>query len=406
MTAAAPPHRALRPVADVIQSEHEALAVADRLAVEFGAGAAERDAQRRLPRAEIERLSDSGLLAITVPRQFGGAEVSARVLAEVMRRLAAADPSIAQIPQSHFVYINVLKQQGNREQQAFFFAEVLAGRRLGNAQSEARTKHAQDIRTTLEPVAGGDYVLNGLKHYATGALFADWITVLARGTDGELYVAYVPAAVPGLEVVDDWDGMGQRVTASGTVRLDGVPVEAGHVVAHHLTFRGPQLHGAQAQLLHTAIDAGIAAGALAEAVTFVHERSRPWFEAEVEHAHEDPLLIQRFGELALVVRGAEALLAEAADAVDEGLLELTDERAAAASIAVAVAKVAADRAANEVSSALFEVSGTRSSLASLNLNRHWRNARTHTLHDPVRWKLHHIGRYVLNGTPPPRHGQL
>jgi alkylation response protein AidB-like acyl-CoA dehydrogenase len=207
-------------------------------------------------------------------------------------------------------------------------------------------------------------------------------------------------------VIDDWDGMGQRVTASGSVRLQQVRVDASHVVPHHLTFRGPQLHGAQAQLLHAAIDAGIAAGALSDAVAFVRERTRPWFEAEVERASDDPLLIQRFGELALAVRAAEALVASAAQAVDEGLVELTDAAAAEASIAVAAAKVAADRAANEVSSALFEVAGTRSSLAALNLNRHWRNARTHTLHDPVRWKLQHVGRYVLNGTPPPRHGLL
>lgn len=392
--------------AHVIADDTEALKVAAALAEEFRTGAAERDARRRLPRAELDRLSASGLPAITVPAEYGGADVSAVTLAEVFRLLAAADASLAQIPQSHFVYVNVLRRQGTKAQQAFFFGEVLAGKRFGNAQSEAGTRHIQDIRTRLAPAADGSYTLTGVKHYSTGALFADWIPVLARAEDDDLHVAYVPRDASGVTVVDDWDGMGQRTTASGTVRLDAVPVPADRVVPHHLTFRGTQLHGAIAQLLHAAIDAGIASGALAEAVTFVRTKSRPWFESGFETAAEDPLLIQRFGELALQVRGAEALLSAAARAVDTARGHLDEDTAAEASIAVAAAKVAAANAAVETGSSLFEVSGTRSALDALGLHRHWRDARTHTLHDPARWKVQHIGRYVLNGTKPPRHGLL
>ncbi|MGW7421550.1 SfnB family sulfur acquisition oxidoreductase [Streptomyces sp. NPDC054813] len=392
--------------AHVITDEAEALAVAAALAEEFRAGAAERDAERRLPRAELDRLSASGLLAVTVPAEYGGADVGALTLAEIFRLLGSADASLAQIPQSHFVYVNVILRQGTEEQRKFFFAELLAGGRLGNAQSEAGTKHVQDIRTRLERTEDGSYVLQGVKHYSTGALFADWIPVLARAEDDNLHVAYVPRDAPGLTVVDDWDGMGQRTTASGTVRLDGVPVPADRVLPHHLTFQGPQLHGAVAQLLHAAIDVGIAGAAVAEAAEFVRTKSRPWFESGVETAAEDPLLIQRFGEIALLTRASEALLREGARAVDAAAVRLTDESAAEASIAVAAAKVQAAEAAVAVAGALFEVSGTRSALNSLNLHRYWRDARTHTLHDPPRWKIQHIGRYVLSGTLPPRHGLL
>ncbi|MFI6247641.1 acyl-CoA dehydrogenase family protein [Streptomyces sp. NPDC051016] len=371
--------------AHVIADDTEALAVAAALADTFRAGAAARDTERRLPCAELDRLSASGLLAVTVPADHGGADVSALTLAEIFRVLGSADASLAQIPQSHFAYVNVIRRQGTEEQRKFFYAELLADARFGNAQSEAGTRHVQDIRTRLERSADGSYLLRGVKHYSTGALFADWIPVLARTEDDHLQVAYVPRDAPGLTVVDDWDGMGQRTTASGTVRLDAVAVPADRVLPHYLTFRGPQLHGAVAQLLHAAIDAGIAGGALAEAVEFVRTRSRPWFESGVETAAEDPLLIQRFGELALRVRASEVLLREAARAVDAARADLTDASAAGA---------------------LFEVSGTRSALNSLNLHRHWRDARTHTLHDPTRWKIQHIGRYVLGGTPPPRHGLL
>ncbi|MFF2993682.1 SfnB family sulfur acquisition oxidoreductase [Streptomyces sp. NPDC057950] len=390
----------------MIADDAEALAVAAALAAEFRTGASARDSERRLPRAELERLSASGLLAVTVPAEYGGADVRQETLAEIFRLLASADASLAQIPQNHFVYVNVIRRQGTAEQRAFFFAEVLAGRRFGNAQSEAGTRHVQDIRTRLDPRPDGSYLLTGVKHYSTGALFADWIPVLARTEDDNLHVAYVPRDADGVTVVDDWDGMGQRTTASGTVRLDAVPVPADRVVPHHLTFRGPQLHGAVAQLLHAAIDAGIAAGAFAEAAEFVRTKSRPWFESGVDTAAEDPLLIQRFGELAVQVRASEALLGAAARAVDAARDHLTEDSAAEASIAVAAAKVHTSATAVEVAGALFELAGTRSALDSLNLHRHWRDARTHTLHDPARWKIQHIGRHALNGTEPPRHGLL
>ncbi|MCX4912611.1 SfnB family sulfur acquisition oxidoreductase [Streptomyces sp. NBC_00687] len=392
--------------AHVIADDAEALAVAAGLAEAFRTEAPVRDAERRLPYAELEQLSASGLLGVTVPAEHGGADVRQETLAEVFRLLASADASLAQIPQNHFVYVNVLRRQGTTEQRKFFFGEVLEGRRFGNAQSEAGTRHVQDIRTRLLPLPDGSHELTGVKHYSTGALFADWIPVLARAEDDNLYVAYVPRDADGLTVVDDWDGMGQRTTASGTVRLDAVTVPADRVVPHHLTFQGPQLHGAVAQLLHAAIDAGIAGGALAEAAEFVRTKSRPWFESGVDTAAEDPLLIQRFGELDLQVRASEALLGVAARAVDAARDELTDASAAEASLAVAAAKAHTTAIAVLVADALFEVSGTRAALDSLNLHQYWRDARTHTLHDPARWKIQHLGRHVLNGTRPPRHGLL
>jgi alkylation response protein AidB-like acyl-CoA dehydrogenase len=159
-------------------------------------------------------------------------------------------------------------------------------------------------------------------------------------------------------------------------------------------------------LLHAAIDVGIAGAALDDGADFVRTKSRPWFESGADQASEDPLIIQRIGELAIAVRGAEALLAHAANEIDTAGEDLTAESAGRASIAVATVRAASAKVAVDVASALFEVSGTRSSLDELNLNRHWRNARTHTLHDPAVWKVQHVGRYTLNGTLPPRHGLL
>jgi SfnB family sulfur acquisition oxidoreductase len=394
-----------------VLSADEALEVAADLAAELALGAAERDAERVLPAAELDALSASGLLAVTVPAEHGGADLSTRVVAEVYRRLASGDPSVAQIPHSHFVYVNALRHQGTEDQQAFFFGEVMRGRRFGNAQSETGTRHVREHRTTLTPARDG-WVLNGVKGYSTGALFADWIPVLAHlDVDGPMVVAWVERGAPGLGVVDDWDGMGQRTTASGTVRLQDVAVAADRVTPYHLTFEGPQTYGAFAQLLHAALDAGIARTALTDAAAFVKSKSRPYPDAGVERAADDPLVVHAFGQMELQVRAAEALLAEAARAVDAATAlerrgDLTEESAALASLAVAAARASSTQASVDVGSRLFEVAGTRSALASLNLDRHWRNARTHTLHDPAAWKVQHLGRYAVDGTFPPGHGQL
>lgn len=404
-------------VADRIGSAEWAFAVAAELAAEFGPGAAGRDRDRALPYAETDRLAASGLLAITVPAELGGADLPPSTVAEVVRVLAAADPNIAQIPHSHFVYVNLLKLAGSPYQRKRYLGAVLGGARIANAQSERGSSTVAGVCTTLRPRDGG-FRVDGTKFYCTGSLFADVLAVLTRLDDpdgrsglppGE-YVVFLPANTAGVHILDDWDALGQRTTGSGTVEFDGVPVGREQVVARRGAVDAPTGYGAFAQLLHAAIDAGIARGALEAAAGFVRTSSRPWFEAGVERAAEDPLLVQRFGELGVEVVAAEAALAAAGAAVDRATGHLpapgrTDaEVAGAASVAVAAAKVLTDRAANEVSAAVFEVGGTRSASAGTDLDHFWRNARTHTLHDPVRWKYQHIGRALLQGTPPPLHG--
>lgn len=404
----------------LISSDAEALDVARKLAASFAVGAAERDRERRLPADELDELSASGLLGVTVPREFGGAEVSVATLTEIFRVLAGADASLAQIPHSHFVFLDALRLQGTRDQQERFYAEVLAGKRFANAQSERGTRTIAEDATTLTrhgdspgDSPGRTYVLTGEKFYCTGALFAHWLVVRATLADEPAgpggaprkALAFVARDTAGITVVDDWDGMGQRTTASGTTRLADVRVSTADVVGYSAIFEGAHTYGSRAQVLHAALDAGIARGALEAGVTAV-AKARPWFEAGVERAADDPLVVQQAGELEITVRGAEALLRSAADAIDAAERDLTDASTADASVATAVAKVAADRAATQVSAALFELGGTRTAAGALNLSRYWRDARTHTLHDPSRWKVRHVGRWVLDGTPPPRHGLL
>lgn len=400
--------------APVIASGTEAVRAARALVPRLARGASARDRERCLPREEIRELSRSGLLGITVPRALGGAGASAATVAEVLRLLGTADLSLAQIPQPHFAFLNALRLRGDDTARARVFGDVLAGALVSNAQAERSGKTAHTHATRLERTARG-WRIDGTKYYATGSLLADWIAVVAPAdtpAGPRPHIAFVPADDPGVRVEDDWAGMGQRTTASGTVRLAGVGVPDSLVLPQYLTFEGPTTYGAFAQLLHAAIDVGAARGALSEAAEFVRAKSRPWFESGADTAAEDPLLVHRFGELEVQVRAAEALLATAAERVDAADAVLAEgapgaeDATAEASIAVAAAKVVGGRAAVEVSSALFEVAGTRAASDAENLHRHWRDARTHTVHDPVRWKVQHVGEYSLNRRRPPRHGQI
>jgi SfnB family sulfur acquisition oxidoreductase len=390
----------------VIASGAEAIRTAREFSAWIADGVIERDRSGLLPVRELAAFDASGLLAITVPRKHHGAEVPATVLAEVIRTIAAVDPAIAQIPQGHFLMVDVLSVLGTPEQRHRLFAEVLTGGRLGNGLAERGGQHAQDLKTRLHGTR-----LTGRKYYCTGAITARWIGVTALDDAGRLVLAFVERDAPGVRLDEDWNVMGQRATVSGGAVFDDVPVDAGLVIPYQGAFEAPQQFGARAQLVHAAIEVGIACGALRDAGDFVRTRARPFFEAARagwgQAATEDPHTIHRYGQLATKVHAAEALLASAAATLDE--VTRTPRNAAAAargSLAVAQAKAFGSEVAAEVASDMFSLSGASATDERYDLSRHWRNARTHASHDPVSWKYHHVGNYLLNDVLPPNHGQI
>jgi SfnB family sulfur acquisition oxidoreductase len=367
-------------------SDADAIAAAHAVSPRLAEQAIVRDRERRLPYEEMDILSDAGLLAITVPRRFGGAEVSAGTLAEVLAIVSAADGSIGQIPQNHFFMLEALRLQGSETQQRFFYDRVLAGERIGNALSElgTRTAHHHNTRVTRD---GAAYRVNGRKFYSTGVLFAHWIAVVGDDDDGRSVIAFIPPASAGVTIVDDWSGFGQRTTGSGTTVFDNVHIHPFSVVPMQALFDLPTSMGPVAQIMHAAVDQGIARAALADTIQFVRSRTRPWKDSGVEHGYQDPYLIAEIGAVQVSVDASNALLVRAGRYTDEAIARPDVETVAAASVAVAEAKVAATDASLLAASKLIELAGSRATLAEFGLDRHWRNARTHTVHDPVRWKL-------------------
>ena len=165
--------------AHIIQSDAEALEIAQNLAEQFKAGAVQRDAQRLLPFQEIEAYSQSGLWAITVPKAYGGAEASSYTVAQVIALMSGADGSIGQIPQNHFYALEVLRNTGTEQQKRKLYAEVLNGARFGNALAEFKTKTASQKQASIHK-AGAGFEVNGEKFYCTGSLFAHRIPALVK----------------------------------------------------------------------------------------------------------------------------------------------------------------------------------------------------------------------------------
>jgi SfnB family sulfur acquisition oxidoreductase len=391
--------------AHIIKDDAEAIQIAHRLAAEFAEGAALRDREGLLPLAELDAFSQSGLWGINVPKAYGGAGVSYVTLAEVIKIISAADPSLGQIPQNHLAIVEHISSDGTEEQKRFLFGEVLRGIRFGNAFSESGSKNVAAFETKIAP-SGDGYVVKGKKFYSTGALLSHIVPIVAVDDEGKPFLAFAARQSKGLEIINDWSSFGQRTTASGTVIIDDVYVSADRVVPAYLAFARPTAAGPISQIIQAAVDAGIAKGAIEDTIRFIKTNARPWLDSGQERASEDHFTIAAIGDLKIKLHAAEAILERAARFIDIALAKPDEETVADAAVATAEAKALTAEIAILATNKIFELGGTRSTLAAHSLDRHWRNARTHTLHDPARWKYYHVGNYYLNDVKPGRHPWL
>lgn len=390
----------------IIKNDLDAIQAAYQVADFALEGRNERDQQRLLPFAEVNAFSEKGLGGIRIPKSFDGAFVSNKTLAHVFRIINKADSSLGQIPQNQIALLNMIDIMGTNEQKHFIFNEILKGKRLANGGPERHTKDTKTLNTTLIEENGRLFV-DGEKFYSTGSSFAHWLAIKAVHPEGYVVLTIIDRQADGVEVIDNWNGFGQRTTSSGTVKLTHVEVNPLLVFDERKLENQTNYRGAFSQLIQVAIDVGIAEAALEDTLSAV-KKARPIADAQVEKASFEHYTLQEVGKSVVLLDAAILLLDEAAEYLDEldALDTLTTEQAAKASILVAEAKVYANDAALHISEKLFELGGSRSSLSTHNLDQHWRNARVHTLHDPVRWKLHALGDYYLNHTLPARHAWI
>lgn len=390
----------------IIENDQDAINAAYQVADFALEGRDLRDQNQQLPFDEVELFSQKGLGAIRIPKKYGAAFVSNKTLAQVFRIINKADSSLGQIPQNQIALLNMINIMGTAAQKEFIFTEILKGKRLANGGPERNTKDTKTLNTKLS-IENGRYVVHGQKFYSTGSSFADWLAIKAVHPEGHVVLTIINRHANGVAVINDWDGFGQRTTSSGTVVLNQVEIDPFLIFDERLLTTRTNYRGAFSQLLQVAIDVGIAEAAFTDMLTAV-KKARPIIDAQVEQASLEHYTLQEVGKSNVLLDAAILLLDDAAEYLDEldQLDVISDEQAAKASILVAEAKVYANDAALHISEKLIELGGSRSSLSIHNLDQHWRNARVHTLHDPIRWKLHALGEYYLNHKLPARHAWI
>lgn len=390
----------------------ETLAQVRELAAEFARTYPVRDERREFPSEEMARLKQSGLLAMPVPHAYGGMGLPFADMIECLVTLAAGNPSVAQMFFVHCTIVLSLEQLATPAQLEWAFDAIVREKAFfGNAASEKQSQHVMAFTTTFTPTPKNDGVLiRGKKFFTTGSLASDYLLVfgvLGKGLGG----AIVPKDAPGMTMRNDWNAMGQRGTASGTIDFEDVFAKWDMVL--------PQLGDAEQpdpanflglfyQTGFSAIHTGIARGALRYATEYIKTKSRPWADSGVNAAREDPYILQEVGKMRAYLSSAEALVQRAAKLVETGLAargtagreEMTSLRGEAA-VAVAEAKLVSTEVALRVCQDIFQVCGARSAMGEENLDRFWRDARTLTLHDPKEYKAKLIGEYVLQGKYPP-----
>jgi len=383
----------------VLGSEQEIVAAARSLADELRPRASDVDRAGVVPFDALERVRLSGLLTINVPEWAGGAGASNQTVIEVLRLLGTGDPSVALLTFVHYTIIFAVTERGSQELQSRLFTEVLAGARIGNAAAEREVAKAGALSTSISVGEDGVWRINGRKYYATAAKGADWVGVGTLDPEGRMVIALVPGDSEGLTVLDDWDSVGMRATQSGSLILENVVVEPDNIVEFWRSFEEPALWLARDGLLHHAVDVGAARTALADTVQYVRTTAKPARTAGVERAADDPLLVSRVGELTARLHAAEQLLERGARAIDTAAQAdpLTATEVAIAFAAADASKALGGEIAAEIANEVIGVGGTRAADDQLNLHRHWRNIRTHTVHDPGRWRYHRLGNFVLDG---------
>jgi alkylation response protein AidB-like acyl-CoA dehydrogenase len=381
----------------------------------IGEGALERERIGERPYAVIDLARRERLGALRVPREDGGGGASLRELFAAVIALATADVNVAHILRGHFAHVEERLRLGADERQRVI-ALALSGKIVGNASTEIGSTPAGAFtwKTHLTPDGDG-FRLNGTKYFTTGTLYADCAEVLASNPDGATVIALVPTDRAGVTVLDDWDGMGQRATGTGTAIFEDVVVAADETLQFappDADTEPPALYhsGAFFQLYVTALEVGVLHALRADAVSYVHQRARSFAWAPTPSAPDDPLLQREIGEIASAAFAAEATVLAAADALavafdaDVAGTDPSLKLAHEASLQAAAAKVVVDALAQKSASQVFDVGGASVVREAHLLDRHWRNIRTLVSHNPTSYKAQAVGAYHVRGVRLPGSG--
>lgn len=370
-------------------------------------GASDRERDRVAPYALIELVKQAGVGRLRLPEELGGAGLTIPELFSALIDLAEADSAVPHILRTHFWFVEQHLQAIDDPAYRARLVDIAGSDKLvGNGFSE-QSKKPVGLHFDTEFTPDGDgYRLNGTKYYSTGSIYSDYTQIWAAAPEGRIAGAVIPVDREGVSILDDWDGFGQRLTGTGTTVLDDVEVAADELfdLGEPDGEPVPGYQGAFLQLTLQAYTAGVLRAVRNDALGLVRRRARNYSHAGAPQAPtEDAQVLQVIGEISADAFAAEAIVLQAARAIQEAADSVVDgvptaEAAEAAQLAAAQAKVAIDRFSYATAAKLFDVGGTSATQAAWNLDRHWRNVRTISTHNPTFLKASAVGANLLNGT--------
>jgi len=376
----------------------------------IAAGAKDRDLNDENPFDQVSALKRAGFGTLRLPIELDGAGYTVPQLFSAVIDVAHADPIVAHIFRTHFWFTEERLRTPHDPIGERWLRKIADGKTFGNAFSEKGSLAVGSLvfNTRLLPDPAVAFRLTGEKYYSTGTLFSDYVTATATTDHDSVAIVIVPADRTGVRLIDDWDGFGQRRTGTGTTIFKDVAVSAEEVLSDspYDADPAPTVQYASLQLYIHAVVAGILAAVVDDGVTLLRSRERSFSHAPTERPVDDPLLQRQLGVLASTAYVARAAVLDAAEAIARATASDSGEGpdpelAAEAQLKVAKVKVHLDDVAPEAATRLLELGGASASSRTRNLDRHWRNIRTITLHNPVAYKARVIGQNLLHGTALP-----
>lgn len=386
-------------------SRYEALAHRFRpIFDDIRAGAIEREVQRILPHAQVRALARAGFTALRVPVEDGGSGATLPELFNLLIELGEADSNVVQALRSHLGFVEQVLNTRPGEWRSAWLERIAKGTLVGPGRSESGQVE-QGKRSTQLLRQDGRWILRGTKFYSTGVLYADWIDVSASAADGKAYAALVERGAPGVDALDDWNGFGQRLTASGTTHYRDVEVDAAQLRPDEERFAYYQ---AFFQLVHLANAAGIGRALSRETAQAVRERTRSFSNGNADRVRDDPQVLEVVGRLRTAAYAAGALALRNAEAVERtwqayqlGDAAALEQARATADLEIAQAQDLVFELVQNAATQLFDALGASATLAPLALDRFWRNVRTLATHNPRIYKTRIAGDFAVNGRPAP-----
>ncbi|USA52432.1 monooxygenase [Acinetobacter sp. C32I] len=369
-------------------------------------GALAREKKRTLPYEPIQWLKQAGFGAIRVPVAFGGDGVSQKQLFQLLIELAQADSNVVQALRGHFAFVEDRLNAQKTAAQTRWFERFVRGEIVGNAWTEIGKVEIGDVVTRVTAAQDGKLRINGQKYYSTGTIFADWIDLFALDeTTNQHVIATVSTQAEGIDIVDDWDGFGQKTTGSGTLTLNNVEIDRDHILVFEHRFK---YQTAFYQVVHLATLAGIAHSAVQTFKQEVRQRTRIYSHGNASLVREDAQILQVIGKASAQAYAAQTIALSTAEALDAAYLQhfQNDEQAELeanerAELVSAQGQVVIAELVLNLSTELFNALGASASSSDKQLDRFWRNARVVASHNPLVYKQKVIGDWEVNQAPLP-----